>query len=69
MIIKELLETVANYPPNNFCELKIVYNGAKSFISLEELESSFISWKNRTPKKLLRLMIIYEYNSTTSFFK
>jgi len=56
---KEIFETVANYSPNNFCELKIHNNS----ISPEDLESFFIKWKNRTPKKLLRLIFIdYDIN-------
>jgi hypothetical protein len=54
---KEVLETVVNHSPNNFCELKI-YNSSNSDVSLEDLESFFINWKNRTPKKLLSLIII-----------
>lgn len=54
---KEVFETVANYSQNNFRELKI-YNNSNSGISSEDLESSFISLKNRTPKRILSLIII-----------
>ncbi|GBB88152.1 hypothetical protein RclHR1_14690007 [Rhizophagus clarus] len=57
---KEVFETIANYSPNNFHELKI-YNTSHSVVSLEDLESFFISWKNRIPKRLLYLIIIKYY--------
>ncbi|PKY41122.1 hypothetical protein RhiirA4_539367 [Rhizophagus irregularis] len=67
---KEVLETVAKYSPNNFCELKI-YNISKSDLSPDDLESFFISWEERTPKKLLSIIIIVDdedryYNNTSS---
>ncbi|PKK62316.1 hypothetical protein RhiirC2_855758 [Rhizophagus irregularis] len=67
---KEVLEIVAKYSPNNFCELKI-YNISKSDLSPDDLESFFISWEERTPKKLLLIIIIVDdedryYNSTSS---
>ena len=55
---KEIFETVENHSPNNFYELKICNSSRLYFISSKELESFFISWKNRTPKKLLRLIFI-----------
>ncbi|GBB98651.1 hypothetical protein RclHR1_03290009 [Rhizophagus clarus] len=54
---KKVLETVTNYSPKNFHELKI-YSSSYSDISSEDLESFFISWKNRIPKKLLTLIMI-----------
>ncbi|GBB98650.1 hypothetical protein RclHR1_03290008 [Rhizophagus clarus] len=54
---KEVLNTVANYSPKNFHELKI-YSSSRSYVSSEDLEAFFISWKNRTPKKLLTLVMI-----------
>ncbi|CAB4387422.1 unnamed protein product [Rhizophagus irregularis] len=54
---KEVFETIVNYSPNNFCELKIYYSSNSDFVSPVDLESFFISWKNRIPKKLLRLII------------
>jgi hypothetical protein len=51
---KEVLDTVVNYSPNNFHELKISCSNFD--VSPEDLESFFISWKNRTPKKLLTLI-------------
>ncbi|CAB4397134.1 unnamed protein product [Rhizophagus irregularis] len=54
---KEIFEIVANYSPNNFCELKI-FNESYTGISSEDLECFFISWKNRIPKKLLTLINI-----------
>ncbi|GBB89017.1 hypothetical protein RclHR1_15650005 [Rhizophagus clarus] len=54
---EEVFEAVVKYSPNNFCELKI-YNTSHSYISSEDLESFFISWKNRIPKKILSLVII-----------
>jgi hypothetical protein len=57
---KELLDTIVNYSPNNFHELKMYsYSGLN--ISPEVLESFFISWKNRTPKKLLTLIFIDDF--------
>jgi len=58
---KEVFETVANYSPNSFCELKI-YNSPNSYFISSELESFFISWKSRTPKKLLTLIYIKDSN-------
>ncbi|CAB4387435.1 unnamed protein product [Rhizophagus irregularis] len=54
---KEIFETIAKYSPNNFCELKI-FNYANSVISSDDLESFFIRWEKRIPKKLLSLIII-----------
>ncbi|PKY16065.1 hypothetical protein RhiirB3_520906 [Rhizophagus irregularis] len=54
---KEVLETIAKYSPNNFCELKI-HSSSYSYVSSEVLESFFISWKIRTPKNLLTLIMI-----------
>jgi hypothetical protein len=48
---------IVNYSPNNFHELRI-HNYLSFDISPEDLESFFISWKNRTPKKLLNLIFI-----------
>ncbi|CAB4387424.1 unnamed protein product [Rhizophagus irregularis] len=56
---KEVLETVAKYSPNNFCELKI-YNCSNSDVFPGDLESFFISWEERTPKKLLSLIILVD---------
>ncbi|GBB85064.1 hypothetical protein RclHR1_11640002 [Rhizophagus clarus] len=57
LVEEEVFETVANYSPNNFCELKI-YNTSHFQISSKDLESFFISWKNRTPRKVLSLIIL-----------
>jgi hypothetical protein len=56
---KEVLEVVANHAPNSFRELKI-YNVDLNleFVSSKDLESFFISWEKRVPKKLLSLIII-----------
>ncbi|PKK66480.1 hypothetical protein RhiirC2_852853 [Rhizophagus irregularis] len=54
---KKVLETVANYSPNKFCELKI-YSSSYSCVSSKDLESFFINWKNRISKKLLKLIMI-----------
>ncbi|CAB4387453.1 unnamed protein product [Rhizophagus irregularis] len=58
---KEVLETIANHSPNNFYELKI-REFFDSDVLPEDLESFFISWNNRTPKKLLSL-IIFDVNN------
>ncbi|CAB4381596.1 unnamed protein product [Rhizophagus irregularis] len=55
---KEVLETVAKYSPINFCELKIHHITTNSDASPDDLESFFISWERRTPKKLLSFIII-----------
>ncbi|RIA90193.1 hypothetical protein C1645_876268 [Glomus cerebriforme] len=65
---KEVLETVAKYSPKNFRELKI-YNDPVSELLPEDLESFFIIWKNRTPKKSLTLIIIKEYDSNLELNK
>ncbi|EXX71874.1 uncharacterized protein OCT59_015588 [Rhizophagus irregularis] len=54
---KEVLETVAKYSTNNFCELKI-HHITTSDASPDDLESFFICWERRTPKKLLSFTII-----------
>ncbi|GBB90421.1 hypothetical protein RclHR1_17380003 [Rhizophagus clarus] len=67
LIVKKVFETVANHASNNFCELKIYNSSNSAFISPEDLELFFVSWKDRTPKKLLTLIGIncfhYTYNS------
>jgi hypothetical protein len=55
---KEVFETVANYSPNNFCELKIYNNSKSDFISSEDLESFFILWNNRKSTNFLKLIIL-----------
>jgi hypothetical protein len=57
---KEVLETVANYSPNNFHELKLYCNSHSSLCSIpsKDLETFFISWKNRKSKKSLTLILI-----------
>ncbi|CAB4399826.1 unnamed protein product [Rhizophagus irregularis] len=57
---KEVLETVAKYSPSNFCELKIHHIITDSDASPDDLESFFISWERRTPKKLLSFIIIVD---------
>ncbi|RIA92326.1 hypothetical protein C1645_845918 [Glomus cerebriforme] len=54
---KETLEIVAKYSQKHFYKLKI-YNTINSELLPEDLESFFISWKNRPSKKLLTLIII-----------
>src|SRR5437016_14116880 len=55
---KDLFDVVAKYSPKNFYKLKLKYsNHAQSELLPEELESFFISWKNRMPPKLLSLII------------
>ncbi|GBB85337.1 hypothetical protein RclHR1_01190013 [Rhizophagus clarus] len=58
LIEKEVLKTVANYSLNNFCELKLFNHSKSDFVSSEDLESFFISWKNRKSKQLLKLTIL-----------
>ncbi|RIA83042.1 hypothetical protein C1645_834415 [Glomus cerebriforme] len=54
---KELLEIVVKHSTKNVCELKI-FNISNSELLPEDLESFFISWKNRVSKKSLSLIII-----------
>ncbi|RIA92334.1 hypothetical protein C1645_736429 [Glomus cerebriforme] len=53
---KEALETVAKYSLKHFCKLKI-FNFSNSELLPEDLESFFISWKNRPSKKSLTLIV------------
>jgi hypothetical protein len=55
---KKVLDTVVNYSPNNFHELKINNDNKEVDVSPKDLESFFVSWCNRTPKKLLSLIFI-----------
>ena len=57
----KVLESVAKYSPKSFYELKIHYYSHSSLCP-EELESFFISWKNRTPMKSHILNGDYDYN-------
>ena len=52
----ELLQTVAKHSPENFQELKL-YNHSELFP--DELESFFMSWSNRMPRKSLSLIFIW----------
>ncbi|RIA84601.1 hypothetical protein C1645_832026 [Glomus cerebriforme] len=54
---KEVLKTVVKYSPKNFYELKL-YNVSNSELLPKDLESFFISWKNRIPKKSFSLKIV-----------
>uniref|UniRef100_U9SIN2 F-box domain-containing protein n=1 Tax=Rhizophagus irregularis (strain DAOM 181602 / DAOM 197198 / MUCL 43194) TaxID=747089 RepID=U9SIN2_RHIID len=54
---KEVLDTIVNYSPNKFHELKM-YIRSNICASPEDWESFFISWKYRTPKKLLNLVFL-----------
>ena len=53
-----MLEVIIRYSPKNFYELKIYNDNQPSKLLSEDLESFFISWKSRTPKKSLVLIII-----------
>ncbi|EXX52447.1 uncharacterized protein OCT59_028823 [Rhizophagus irregularis] len=55
---KEVFDTVVNYSPSNFCELKIYNNSKSDFVSPKDLESFFIKWKNRKSKKSLKLIFL-----------
>jgi hypothetical protein len=54
---KAVFETVAERAPINFCELKIYNTSGSGFITPDDLELFFIRWRNRTPKKLLSLIV------------
>ncbi|RIA83783.1 hypothetical protein C1645_860272 [Glomus cerebriforme] len=49
---KEVLEVITKFSPKNFCELKIC-NFSDSKLLPEDLESFFISWKNRASLTLI----------------
>ena len=55
---KEMFEVVVKYSPKYFYELKIFNDDQPSELLSEDLESFFISWKSRIPKKSLALIII-----------
>ena len=56
---KKLLDIVAKHSPKHFYKLKLHYTlGMRSkLLPAEELESFFISWKNRSPQRSLSLFI------------
>ena len=54
---KEMLDVVVASSQKNFYELKI-YNDSDSELLSEDLESFFVSWKDRIPRKSLSLIII-----------
>jgi hypothetical protein len=55
---KEVLDSVVNYSSNNFHELKLYSSNSNFDVSPKDLESFFVSWRNRIPKKLLSLIFI-----------
>ncbi|CAB4381658.1 unnamed protein product [Rhizophagus irregularis] len=61
---KNLFEIVSKYSPKYFFKLVLVYNSynPRSELLPEELESFFISWKNRVPQKQLTLIIVSDKN-------
>ena len=54
---KELLKIITKYSPENFHELKLRYRANSELLS-EDLESFFVSWKNRTPQKILSIITL-----------
>ena len=54
---KKMLEVVAKYSPKSFHELRI-YNVTQSELLPRDLESFFMSWKNRPLLKPLTLIVI-----------
>ena len=60
---KKVLEVVAVNSQKNFYELKI-YNDSDSELLSEDLESFFVSWKDRIPRKSLSLIIIEGFYRT-----
>ena len=63
-----MLEVIIRYSPKNFYELKIYNDNQPSKLLSEDLESFFISWKSRTPKKSLALIIIKDYKGDNDGF-
>jgi hypothetical protein len=59
---KDVLEVVVKYSQKNFYELKIYNHSDYSKLFPEDLESFFTSWKNRSSKKSLCLIIIKNYD-------
>ena len=55
--IKDLLNIIINHSPKNFYELKLIYPE----LYPENLESFFVSWKNRESKKSISLIIVNDY--------
>ena len=55
-----MLNIVARDSPKNFYKLKI-YNHEPSQLLSEELESFFISWGKRIPRKSLILIIVNDF--------
>ncbi|RIA90186.1 hypothetical protein C1645_823686 [Glomus cerebriforme] len=55
---KQVLETIANHSPKNFCKLKICHYSDSELLS-EDLESFFISWKNRPSFTLINFKCGY----------
>ncbi|PKK70006.1 hypothetical protein RhiirC2_775020 [Rhizophagus irregularis] len=66
---KEILETIVNYSPNNFCELKICNFVLFDYIYPKDLESFLMNWKSRVSKKLLSLIIIKSENYYNNDFE
>ncbi len=55
---KEVLETITNYSPRNFYELKLYY---VRIILSEELEEFFINWKSRIQQ--ISISFIFDVSS------
>ncbi|RIA88921.1 hypothetical protein C1645_825601 [Glomus cerebriforme] len=53
---KQILESITKYSSKYFYELKI-YNFSSSELIPEDLETFFLDWENRTPKKPINLII------------
>jgi hypothetical protein len=56
---EEILRMVTKYSPKNFHRLNM-WKFERSELLPETLESFFISWGNRTPRKSLILIVTYE---------
>ena len=56
----EMFEVIAKYSPKDFHELKLYYVEKLKLLP-EDLESFFISWKNRKPQKLLSFIVVKNY--------
>ena len=59
---KDVLEVVTMNSPKNFYELKI-YSYLGSKLLPDDLESFFMSWKDRIPRKSFSLIIIQKWTS------
>jgi len=54
---REILEIIVEYLPKSFRELELYHVESDSRLTTEELESFFMKWGNRVPRKSLLLLL------------